>query len=243
MRRFGLIGRNISYSFSPGYFGNKFRELGLEDCIYEIYDLPQISGFPGLLDRYPDLEGLNVTIPYKEAVVPYLDHLEEQAAEIGAVNTLRFSRNGLEGYNTDVIGFRESLRPLLKPTDRSALILGTGGASKAVAYGLRQLDIPFCFVSRNPEKGQLSYGEVNAGLLKQCQILVNCTPLGTHPEVDKAPPLPYTALDASHLLYDLIYNPSETTFLKEGRQRGARTKNGLQMLRLQAEASWEIWNS
>ena len=243
MRRFGLIGRNISYSFSPGYFGNKFRELGLEDCIYEIYDLPQISGFPGLLDRYPDLEGLNVTIPYKEAVVPYLDHLEEQAAEIGAVNTLRFSRNGLEGYNTDVIGFRESLRPLLKPTDRSALILGTGGASKAVAYGLRQLDIPFRFVSRNPEKGQLSYGEVNAGLLKQCQILVNCTPLGTHPEVDKAPPLPYTALDTSHLLYDLIYNPSETTFLKEGRQRGARTKNGLQMLRLQAEASWEIWNS
>jgi len=243
MRRFGLIGKDISYSFSPGYFGDKFRELGLEDCIYEIYDLPQISRFPGLLDRYPDLAGLNVTIPYKEAVIPYLDHLEEQAGEIGAVNTLRFTQNRLEGYNTDVIGFRESLRPLLRPTDQSALILGTGGASKAVAYGLRQLDIPFRFVSRNPEKGQLSYGEVNAGLLKQYQILVNCTPLGTHPEVDKAPSLPYAALDASHLLYDLIYNPSETTFLKEGRQRGARTKNGLEMLRLQAEASWKIWNS
>lgn len=243
MRRFGLIGKDISYSFSPGYFRNKFRELGLEDCIYEVYDLPEISGFPGLLDRHPDLEGLNVTIPYKEAVIPYLDHLEEQAAEIGAVNTLRFSRNGLEGYNTDVIGFRESLRPLLKPTDRAALILGTGGASKAVAFGLRQLDIPFRFVSRNPENGQLSYGDVNAGLLKHYQILVNCTPLGTHPDVDKAPSLPYASLDNSHLLYDLIYNPSETTFLKEGLKRGARVKNGLQMLHLQAEASWNIWNS
>jgi shikimate dehydrogenase len=184
-----------------------------------------------------------VTIPYKEAVIPYLDYLEDQAREIGAVNTLRFFQNRVEGYNTDVIGFRESLRPLLKPSDRAALILGTGGASKAVAYGLRQLDIPYRFVSRNPEKGHLSYAQVNARLLKQCQILVNCTPLGTYPRVEMAPSLPYDALDPSHLLYDLIYNPSETAFLQEGRGRGARIKNGLEMLRLQAEASWKIWNS
>jgi shikimate dehydrogenase len=243
MRRFGLIGKDISYSFSPGYFDRKFRELGLEEYVYEIFDLPGISEFPGLLAQYPDLAGLNVTIPYKEAVIPYLDHLEEQAREIGAVNTLRFTQNRVEGYNTDVIGFRESLSPLLKPSDQAALILGTGGASKAVAFGLRQLDIPFRFVSRNPEKGQLSYTEVNDRLLKQYQILVNCTPLGTYPGVDEAPSLPYGALDDSHLLYDLIYNPSETTFLKKGRGRGARIKNGLEMLRLQAEASWKIWNA
>ena len=243
MRRFGLIGKDISYSFSPGYFGEKFRGLGLKDCIYEIYDLPEISAFPDLLRQYPDLKGLNVTIPYKQAVIPYLDHLERQAWEIGAVNTLRFAKNRVEGHNTDVIGFRESLRPLLEPSDKAALILGTGGASKAVAYGLGQLDISYHFVSRKPKNGQLSYKDLNEALLKQYQILVNCTPLGTHPKVEEAPPLPYHAIGSSHLLYDLIYNPPETTFLTEGLQRGARIKNGLEMLRLQAEASWEIWNS
>mgnify|MGYP000048898060 CR=1 FL=1 len=243
MRRFGLIGKHISYSFSPGYFGEKFRKLGLKDCIYEIYDLPEISAFPNLLERHPDLAGLNVTIPYKEAVIPYLDRLEKEAREIGAVNTLRFTQNGVEGHNTDVTGFRESLRPLLTPADKAALILGTGGASKAVAFGLGQLDIPFRFVSRNPEGGQLSYEELNPELLEAYQILINCTPLGTYPAVEKAPPLPYEAFGPTHLLYDLIYNPPETTFLKEGKQRGARIKNGLEMLRLQAEASWEIWNS
>ncbi len=242
MHRFGLIGRNISYSFSPGYFREKFRELGREDCLYEIYDLPEIGAFPGLLKQYPDLAGLNVTIPYKEAVMPYLDHLDTQAREIGAVNTLQISDRGIQGYNTDVIGFRESLRPLLRPSDKNALILGTGGASKAVAYGLEQLGIAFRFVSRRPETGQLSYGDLSAGVLEACQVLVNCTPLGTHPEVAKAPPLPYEAVNSSHLLYDLIYNPSQTRFLKHGLQRGARIKNGLEMLRLQAEASWEIWN-
>ncbi|MDX1331966.1 MAG: shikimate dehydrogenase [Robiginitalea sp.] len=243
MRRFGLIGKDISYSFSPGYFAEKFRKLGLKDCIYEIYDLPEISAFPDLLQQHPDLSGLNVTIPYKEAVIPYLNHLEKQAREIGAVNTLRFTQNGLEGHNTDVTGFRESLRPLLTPADRAALILGTGGASKAVAFGLGQLHIPFRFVSRNPKDGQLSYEELNPELLEQYQVLINCTPLGTFPEVEGAPSLPYEAIGPTHLLYDLIYNPPETTFLKEGKQRGARIKNGLEMLRLQAEASWEIWNS
>jgi shikimate dehydrogenase len=243
MRRFGLIGKDISYSFSPGYFREKFNRLGLVDCSYEIFDLPDISHFPGLRDRHPDLEGLNVTIPYKEAVIPYLDRLEKQAREIGAVNTIRFAGNRLEGHNTDVVGFRESLRPLLGPADKAALILGTGGASKAVAYGLRQLDISFRFVSRKPKDGQLSYDDLDPELLRQHEILINCTPLGTYPDVGHSPPLPYEAIDSTHLLYDLIYNPPETTFLKQGLERGARIKNGLEMLRLQAEASWEIWNA
>lgn len=243
MRRFGLIGKNISYSFSPGYFRQKFDKLGLEDCQYEIFDLPGISTFQGLLERFTDLEGLNVTIPYKEAVIPYLNQLDTQALEIGAVNTIRIREGRTKGYNTDVIGFRESLRPLLIPTDRAALILGTGGASKAVAYGLRQLQIPFRLVSRKPENGHLAYSDLSAEVLREYQILINCTPLGTHPEVEKAPPLSYEALGSDHLLYDLIYNPSQTAFLKRGLQQGARTKNGLEMLHLQAEASWNIWNS
>lgn len=243
MRRFGLIGKNISYSFSPGYFREKFGKLGLKDCSYEIFDLSAISEFPALLHRLSDLEGLNVTIPYKEAVIAYLDHLDEQALEIGAVNTIRIRDGRTEGYNTDVIGFRESLRPLLTTADRAALILGTGGASKAVAHGLGQLHIPFRFVSRKPESGHLAYSDLGPEVLQEYQILVNCTPLGTYPEVEKAPPLPYEALGPTHLLYDLIYNPSLTSFLKRGRQKGARTKNGLEMLHLQAEASWDIWNS
>ncbi len=243
MRRFGLIGKNISYSFSPGYFREKFDTLGLKECRYEIFDLADITELPDLLNRFPDLMGLNVTIPYKESVIPYLDQLDEQAREIGAVNTIRLREGGLTGFNTDVIGFRESLRPLLTPTDRAALILGTGGASKAVAHGLRQLDIPCRFVSRKPGSGHLTYADLSAEVLKASQILVNCTPLGTYPEVEKAPPLPYGALGSAHLLYDLIYNPSQTTFLKRGLQQGARIKNGLEMLSLQAEASWKIWNS
>ena len=211
--------------------------------LYEIYDLPEIAAFPDLLGRYPDLQGLNVTIPYKEAVIPYLDHLEEKAREIGAVNTIRVHGGRLEGYNTDVLGFRESLRPLLRKTDRKALILGTGGASKAVAHGLRELGLDYRFVSRNPKQGQLAYADLDTALMEQHQVLVNCTPLGTFPAVEKAPPLPYEALGSSHLLYDLIYNPAETTFLRKGRLQGARTKNGLEMLELQAEASWNIWTS
>lgn len=243
MRRFGLIGNNISYSFSPGYFREKFDKLGLKDCRYEIFDLANISEFPELLKRFGDLEGLNVTIPYKEAVIPCLDHLDELAREIGAVNTIRIRRGRLEGFNTDVTGFRESLRPLLTQTDRAALILGTGGASKAVAYALRQLDIPYRFVSRKPVSGHLTYTDLEAPVLKEFQIIVNSTPLGTYPEVEKAPPLPYKALGPTHLLYDLIYNPPQTTFLKRGLQQGARIKNGLEMLNLQAEASWNLWNS
>ncbi len=242
MRKFGLVGKNISYSFSRGYFAEKFRDLGLEDHSYENFDLQQISEFPDLIAQMPELAGLNVTIPYKEAVMPFLDRIDEAARRIGAVNTIRVGPDGLEGFNTDLIGFRESLKPLLLPQDRSALILGTGGASKAVAYALGELGISFTYVSRNPGEGRLAYGELNADIMDTCQILVNCTPLGTFPDTDRAPLLPYDLLGPSHLLYDLIYNPPLTAFLKEGQQRGCRIKNGLEMLQIQADRAWELWN-
>ncbi len=243
MRRFGLLGRNISYSFSPGYFREKFEREGIHNAVYEVFDLPDLKGFPRLLEQYPDLKGLNVTIPYKEEILPFLHELDPEADRIGAVNTIRFSGARLWGYNTDVIGFRASLQPLLKQGDRAALILGTGGASKAVAYGLEQLGIPFRFVSRNPRPGQLQYEDLNRQILEDHPILINCTPLGTSPDIGACPPIPYEGLDQSHLLYDLIYNPAQTEFLKRGSLAGARTKNGLEMLELQADASWELWNS
>jgi shikimate dehydrogenase len=241
MRRFGLVGKNISYSFSPGYFKSKFESLGLEDCSYEIFDVSEISQFTEIAAQR-DLCGLNITIPYKTAVCPFLDRLDPDAAEIGAVNTVRFTKTGLEGFNTDVTGFTESIRPLLRPTDTDALILGTGGASRAIAFGLGKLGIRHRFVSRSSREGQLLYTDLNESLMQRHQIIVNCTPLGTHPQVDAAPPIPYGSLNKSHLLYDLIYNPERTAFLQKGSHAGCRIKNGLQMLHLQAEASWEIWN-
>ncbi|MGB5315915.1 MAG: shikimate dehydrogenase [Robiginitalea sp.] len=241
MRRFGLIGRDISYSFSPGYFKTKFETLGLADCSYEIFDLSEIDKFPEILSGRP-LSGLNVTIPYKTAICPFLDHLDPDAAEIGAVNTIRFTDAGLKGYNTDVTGFMNSLSPLLLPADQAALILGTGGAAQAIAYGLTKLGIHYRFVSRSPAEGDLSYDDLDSVLLKSFQILINCTPLGTYPQVHTFPPIPFKALTRNHLLYDLIYNPELTAFLQGGQRAGARIKNGLEMLHLQAEASWEIWN-
>lgn len=242
MRRFGLVGRNIGYSFSRGYFAEKFGKLGLADHLYENFDLADISEFPGLLKRYPDLVGLNVTIPYKEAVIPFLKALDPEARLIGAVNTICLGPEGPTGFNTDVIGFRESLRPLLAPSDRQALILGTGGASKAVARALETLGITYRYVSREPVAGQLAYDELNAGQLQRYQLLIQCTPLGTYPDTQRAPELPYEALGPAHLLYDLIYNPALTTFLSRGQERGARIKNGLEMLQIQAERAWELWN-
>lgn len=243
MRRFGLIGRNISYSFSPRYFREKFEREGIQDTVYEVFDLPDLKRFPRLLEKYPDLKGLNVTIPYKEEIIPYLHELDPEARHIGAVNTICFTGDRLLGYNTDVIGFKASLQPLLKPGDRAALILGTGGASKAVAYGLEQLGITFRFVSRNPCLGQFHYEGLEKEILEDHSILINCTPLGTYPDIGACPSIPYEALSESHLLYDLIYNPEQTEFLKRGSQIGARTKNGLEMLQLQADASWKLWNS
>ncbi len=241
MRRFGLIGRDISYSFSPGYFKSKFDTLGLADCSYEIFDLPDIDKLPEILSKNT-LSGLNVTIPYKTAICPYLDELDADAAEIGAVNTICFTKTGLKGYNTDVIGFVNSLGPLLLPTDKAALILGTGGAAQAIAFGLTKLGIDYRFVSRSSGEGNLRYEELESATLKSFQILINTTPLGTYPQVQEAPRIPYKFLTRSHLLYDLIYNPELTAFLKSGQKAGARIKNGLEMLHLQAEASWEIWN-
>jgi len=241
MRRFGLIGRDISYSFSPGYFKSKFDTLGLADCSYEIFDLPDIDKLPDILSKNT-LSGLNVTIPYKTAICPYLDELDADASEIGAVNTICFTKTGLKGYNTDVIGFVNSLGPLLLPTDKAARILGTGGAAQAIAFGLTKLGIDYRFVSRSSGEGNLRYEELECATLKSFQILINTTPLGTYPQVQEAPPIPYKFLTRSHLLYDLIYNPELTAFLKSGQKAGARIKNGLEMLHLQAEASWEIWN-
>lgn len=243
MDRYGLIGKNISYSFSRGYFKEKFNKLGLEDSIYENFDLQSLSEFPLLLQNNPGLKGLNVTIPYKEGIISYLDELDPAAAAIGAVNTIAFGPDGLKGFNTDLTGFRESLKPLLSKTDREALILGTGGASKAVLRGLEELGIKATFVSRNPKKNQLAYSELTSENLGQYQLIVNCSPVGTYPDTEQAPALPYEGLKSFQLLYDLIYNPAETRFLQQGKRKGCRIKNGLEMLQIQAEEAWKIWNT
>ena len=242
-RSFGLIGRNIHYSFSRGYFREKFRALGLQQHDYSNFDLADIAEFPAVIRNNPDLCGLNVTIPYKEAIIPYLGALDPVATAIGAVNTIKFTPKGLIGFNTDAYGFRQALIPLLKPQHTRALILGTGGASKAVAYVLRNQEIPYRYVSRNPRGDQLAYQDLTPSVMKEYTLLINCTPLGTWPEVDARPDIPYDLLSPKHLLFDLIYNPEKTAFLSEGEQRGTIISNGLKMLELQAEKAWEIWNS
>lgn len=242
MRSFGLIGRNISYSFSVGYFSDKFRKEGISDCSYENFDLQDISEFPKLIKSKPNLIGLNVTIPYKEQVIPYLDELHETAAEIGAVNTIKITSEGrLIGYNTDYYGFQKSIGPFLKPAHSQALILGTGGASKAVAYALKNINISYLFVSRSAVKNGLTYSDLTQGTIGSHPLIINCTPLGTFPNVENKPDIPYQFLTPNHLLYDLIYNPPETAFLKMGREKGATICNGLDMLVHQAEKAWEIW--
>lgn len=241
--KFGLVGRNISYSFSKGYFTRKFRQMELEGCSYENFDIQDISSFPGIITNNPQLRGLNVTIPYKQAVIPYLDALDREAEKIGAVNTIKIEQGGLTGYNTDIYGFREAIVPFLRPDHTKALVLGTGGASKAVSYVLNSLGIKVGFVSRTGGNGVLEYTGVGREILEEYTVLVNATPLGTFPNVDDKPPLPYAYINSSHLLFDLIYNPIKTAFLRTGEAQGAQISNGLRMLELQAEKSWEIWNS
>ncbi|MGS2740929.1 shikimate dehydrogenase family protein [Sinomicrobium sp. M5D2P17] len=243
MPLFGLIGKNISYSFSQVYFREKFEKLQLTDHSYVNFDLQDIKEFPSLLTKHPDLMGCNVTIPYKEAVMPYLTGLSNKAQQIGAVNVIKVEKDRLTGYNTDYYGFQASLQPLLRQEHRKALILGTGGASKAIAFSLKELGIAHTFVSRNPGEGQLSYNDLDEKTIKTSPVIINCTPMGTYPDVENKPAIPYHYITPEHLLYDLIYNPAETSFLKEGKQRGATTSNGLRMLQLQAEKAWEIWNS
>ena len=241
--QFGLVGKNISYSFSRDYFGEKFQKLNLVDYSYENLDFQKIEEFPEFIKKNRILSGLNVTIPYKEAIIPYLDKLSKKAAEIGAVNTIKITKSGkLKGYNTDHFGFKKSLEPILNTNHKKALILGTGGASKAVAYALKQLGIPYLFVSRNPNEDTIGYNQLNKNTFKEFQIIVNCTPVGTSPNIDSCLDIPYEYFTKNHIAFDLIYNPAETMFLKKAKEQGSTIKNGMEMLALQAEKSWEIWS-
>ena len=242
-KKFGLIGKNIDYSFSKKHFGEKFAKEPFLDCEYLNFDIASLDEFAGVLNNNPDLKGLNVTIPYKEAVIPLLDKMSTKATTIGAVNVIRFTKNGkLKGYNSDCYGFKKSLKPLLQPHHKKALILGTGGASKAVAFALDALKITYTFVSREPNQLSIDYDRINATTFDNYQIIINCTPLGTSPNVKEFPALPYQFFTEKHIAFDLIYNPEKTQFLKKAKKYGAVCKNGLEMLIFQAEKAWEIWN-
>ncbi|QLG44124.1 shikimate dehydrogenase family protein [Costertonia aggregata] len=241
--RFGLIGKNISYSFSKGYFTEKFQKMGLEDHSYENFDFQEIDEFKEVIAANKNIKGFNVTIPYKEEIIPFLSELDEKASTIGAVNTIKVVENRLVGYNTDAFGFQKSIEPFLKKHHKKALILGTGGASKAIAFVFDELGIDYTFVSRSPEKHQFSYDNLNEAILKEYTVLVNCSPLGTFPKVSEKPSIPYKYIRSTHLLFDLIYNPEKTAFLLAGEEKGATICNGFRMLQLQAEKAWEIWNS
>jgi shikimate dehydrogenase len=245
MDKYGLIGYPLGHSFSISYFNEKFKNEGI-DAVYENYEIPTIEQLPEVLDTNPELRGLNVTIPYKEKVISYLDSLSPEASEIGAVNVIKIEHKGkktvLKGYNSDVIGFTRSIEPLLEPYHKKALILGTGGASKAIEFGLRSLKLETLKVSRTGKDGAIRYTDITPEMMKEYNVIVNCTPCGMFPHADECPDLPYDAMDNHTLLYDLIYNPDETLFLTKGKKKGAIIKNGLEMLLLQAFASWEFWN-
>ncbi len=240
---FGLIGKNISYSFSKNYFAEKFKKE-LLPYSYQNFDISSIDDFKKIIAQNPNLKGLNVTIPYKEAIIPHLDIINKRADKIGAVNTIRITKKGkLIGYNTDYYGFRKSLKPLLKSHHKTALILGTGGASKAIAHALKKMGIAFDYVSRDFKKGvKFLYTDLTDDIISSYSIIINCTPVGTFPNVNQCPDIPYDAITSNHILYDLIYNPSQTKFLSVGDIKGATTCNGLEMLKLQADKAWKIWN-
>ena len=241
MATYGLIGYPLTHSFSPAYFANKFHQEGV-DAVYEKYELSNIEDFHKLIRTKPEITGLNVTIPYKQSIIPFLDELSTSAKEIGAVNCIAFKDGKLKGYNTDVIGFEESLLPVLRPQHQKALVLGTGGSSLAVRYVLERLNIPYRLVSRNKTASTITYDELDEAVLKEYLVIINTTPVGMFPDVENCPAIPYAAISPAHLLYDLIYNPAETKFLALGKMQGAYIRNGWEMLQLQAEASWQIWN-
>lgn len=246
MKKYGLIGYPLGHSFSMGYFNEKFKNEAI-NAVYENFEIPDIQDITTVIGSNPDLAGFNVTIPYKEKVMDYLDYIAPEAAEIGAVNVVKVTHNGeralLKGFNSDVVGFVHSIKPLLRPLHKKALVLGTGGASKAVEYGLRKLGLETIKVSRNEKDNTITYGQVTSELLSEYKVIVNCTPCGMAPHFDECPNLPYDSIDDSFLLYDLIYNPEETLFLRKGKEKDATVKNGLEMLLLQAEEGWNIWNS
>jgi shikimate dehydrogenase len=242
MQKFGLIGFPLSHSFSKKYFTEKFLLESILDVSYELFPIENIMLLPDLLRSEPLLCGLNVTIPYKQQVMPFLDEVSAVVKEINACNCIKIENGKLIGYNTDVIGFEISLKKKLKPHHKKALILGTGGAAKAVEFVLRKNGIEYIQVSRNTSEAAISYSELDNETISEHHLIVNTTPLGMFPEIDKAPPISFTKIGASHYLFDLVYNPSETLFLKQGRLLGADTENGADMLIDQAEASWDIWN-
>ena len=245
MDKYGLIGFPLGHSFSIDYFNEKFKNENI-DAEYINLEIPTIDSLPEILASNPELKGLNVTIPYKEKVISYLDYISEEAREIGAVNVVRITHKGnktqLKGFNSDVIGFTRSIEPMLESIHKKALILGTGGASKAINYGLKSLGLETLLVSRSEKIGAITYSAVTPEIIKEYNVIVNCTPLGMYPNVDNCPNIPYEAMDSNTILYDLIYNPDETLFMKRGAEYGATTKNGVEMLLLQAFASWEFWN-
>ena len=245
-RLYGLIGYPLIHSFSQNYFNQKFEAEGI-DAKYVNFEIADIGELMEVVSENANLCGLNVTIPYKEQVIPYLDEVDEDAAKIGAVNVIKFIRgkNSLKfkGYNSDIIGFCDSLKPLLKPEHKKALILGTGGAAKAVYHGLLNLGIVPMYVSRSKRDGMLTYGDLSAAVMNEYKVIVNATPLGMYPHVDECPNIPYHLLTPSHLCYDLLYNPDVTLFMKRAEEQGATIKNGLEMLLLQAFAAWNIWNT
>lgn len=244
MRKFGLIGKDISYSFSQNYFTLKFKDENIKDATYQNFDLQTIKDFKNQVLKTDHLAGLNVTIPYKESIIPFLDSLDKKAKKIGAVNTIKFTKKGsLKGYNTDIYGFKKSIKSHLKKHHKKALILGTGGASKAIAFVLKELNIKYSFVSRQASnKANYTYNTLTEDIISKHQIIINCSPVGTFPNVDDAPNIPYKGITSKHILFDLIYNPSETLFLKQGKNKGAVILNGYNMLVFQAEKSWKIWN-
>ena len=245
MDKYGIIGYPLGHSFSPGFFNEKFKNEGI-DAVYERYELSQIDLLPEIIASNPELCGLNVTIPYKQQIMQYLDELSEEAREIGAVNVVKVTHNGknvhLKGFNSDVIGFSRSIEPLLEKHHKKALILGTGGAAQAIDYGLKQLGLETIKVSRYERPDTIQYDKITPDVIKEYKVIINCTPIGMYPNTEECPKLPYEAMDSQHLLYDLIYNPDTTLFMKKGMERGAVVKNGLEMLLLQAYASWEFWH-
>ena len=246
MKIYGLIGKPLSHSLSAEYFSQKFLREKITGTVYKSFPLENINYLPTLIKEQPDLKGLNVTIPYKQSVIPFLDDIDKEAEAVGAINTIKFlySQKGekLKGFNTDIAGFEHSLKPLLNPNINKSLVLGTGGASRAVTHVLKKLDISFYLVSRNPTgTGQIGYREIDQSIMRNYKLIINTTPLGMYPYHDQFPEIPYEHLTSGHLLYDLIYSPSETLFLQKGQKMNAAIKNGMEMFHIQAEASWKIW--
>jgi len=242
MRQFGLIGYPLTHSFSKNFFTEKFEKENLTDCRYDTFSIPSIDDLPGVLKNNPELCGLNVTIPYKENVLSFLDEKTALVKKIKACNCIKIDNGKLSGHNTDAPAFEQSLKEKLQPHHTKALILGTGGAAKAVEYSLRQLNVSYKYVSRKPSAKSFSYEQLTEPLMQEYTLIINTTPLGMHPNIVEAPQIPYHSLTPRHYLFDLIYNPEKTLFLQKGEKQGAIIKNGYEMLVLQAEESWRIWN-